>query len=124
MFSPQLRVNQDEPMEEYLAQLGEIQALNEGQASLASLSGPGLPCKEQMRTNVINEIMNTEQDYIKHLKDICEVWTFCHSDLMFCYFLSTQQRIKLTNAVQTEVHPQRAFSLNGLIRFPLISCSL
>ncbi|RVE59164.1 hypothetical protein OJAV_G00201580 [Oryzias javanicus] len=67
-----LRVNQDEPMEEYLAHLGEIQALDEGQASLASLSGPGLPCKEQMRTNVINEIMSTEQDYIKHLKDICE----------------------------------------------------
>uniref|UniRef100_A0A8C7XHJ1 Rho guanine nucleotide exchange factor 4 n=1 Tax=Oryzias sinensis TaxID=183150 RepID=A0A8C7XHJ1_9TELE len=67
-----LRVNQDEPMEEYLAHLGEIQALDEGQASLGSLSGPGLPCKEQMRTNVINEIMSTEQDYIKHLKDICE----------------------------------------------------
>ncbi|XP_078258548.1 uncharacterized protein LOC144595217 isoform X3 [Rhinoraja longicauda] len=28
--------------------------------------------KEQMRTNVIKEIMNTEQVYIKHLKDICE----------------------------------------------------
>lgn len=66
-------------MEEYLAHLGEIQALDEGQASLGSLSGPGLPCKEQMRTNVINEIMSTEQDYIKHLKDICEVWTCCHS---------------------------------------------
>ncbi|XP_029384666.1 uncharacterized protein spata13 [Echeneis naucrates] len=28
--------------------------------------------KEQMRTNVIQEIMNTERIYIKHLKDICE----------------------------------------------------
>lgn len=28
--------------------------------------------KEQMRTNVVQEIMNTEQIYIKHLKDICE----------------------------------------------------
>ncbi|XP_073518546.1 spermatogenesis-associated protein 13 isoform X2 [Phyllobates terribilis] len=28
--------------------------------------------KEQMRTNVIQEIMNTERVYIKHLKDICE----------------------------------------------------
>ncbi|XP_029313744.1 spermatogenesis-associated protein 13 [Cottoperca gobio] len=28
--------------------------------------------KEQMRTNVVKEIMNTERIYIKHLKDICE----------------------------------------------------
>uniref|UniRef100_A0A3B4DF32 Rho guanine nucleotide exchange factor 4 n=1 Tax=Pygocentrus nattereri TaxID=42514 RepID=A0A3B4DF32_PYGNA len=65
-----LRVNQDEPMEEYLAQLEEAQ--EENSAGMALLLGPGLPCKEQMRTNVINEIMSTERDYIKHLKDICE----------------------------------------------------
>uniref|UniRef100_A0A673FZ75 Rho guanine nucleotide exchange factor 4-like n=1 Tax=Sinocyclocheilus rhinocerous TaxID=307959 RepID=A0A673FZ75_9TELE len=40
--------------------------------SMGGPLGPGLPCKEQMRANVINEIMNTERDYIKHLKDICE----------------------------------------------------
>nr|XP_046226784.1 spermatogenesis-associated protein 13 isoform X2 [Scatophagus argus] len=28
--------------------------------------------KEQMRTNVVQEIMNTERIYIKHLKDICD----------------------------------------------------
>ncbi|XP_041088510.1 uncharacterized protein LOC121302575 [Polyodon spathula] len=28
--------------------------------------------KDQMRTNVIKEIMNTERVYIKHLRDICE----------------------------------------------------
>ncbi|XP_078513229.1 spermatogenesis-associated protein 13 isoform X3 [Lissotriton helveticus] len=28
--------------------------------------------KDQMRTNVIQEIMNTERVYIKHLKDICD----------------------------------------------------
>uniref|UniRef100_A0A8C4H3B4 Rho guanine nucleotide exchange factor 4 n=1 Tax=Dicentrarchus labrax TaxID=13489 RepID=A0A8C4H3B4_DICLA len=67
-----LRVNQDEPMEEYLAHLEEAQAGEEDRASLGLLLGPGLPCKEQMRTNVINEIMSTERDYIKHLKDICE----------------------------------------------------
>ncbi|XP_026217657.1 uncharacterized protein arhgef4 isoform X2 [Anabas testudineus] len=67
-----LRVNQDEPMEEYLAHLEEAQAGEEGRAGLGLLLGPGLPCKEQMRTNVINEIMSTERDYIKHLKDICE----------------------------------------------------
>ncbi|XP_044033309.1 uncharacterized protein arhgef4 isoform X2 [Siniperca chuatsi] len=67
-----LRVNQDEPMEEYLAHLEEAQAGEEDRAGLGLLLGPGLPCKEQMRTNVINEIMSTERDYIKHLKDICE----------------------------------------------------
>ncbi|XP_061098303.1 uncharacterized protein LOC133128635 isoform X2 [Conger conger] len=65
-----LRVNQDEPMEEYLAKLEEAQ--EEDSASTGRLLGPGLPCKEQMRANVINEIMSTERDYIKHLKDICE----------------------------------------------------
>jgi Rho guanine nucleotide exchange factor 4 len=29
--------------------------------------------KDQMRTNVIKEILSTERDYIKHLRDICEV---------------------------------------------------
>ncbi|XP_060920003.1 uncharacterized protein arhgef4 isoform X2 [Labrus mixtus] len=67
-----LRVNQDEPMEEYLAHLEEAQAGEKDRAGLGLLLGPGLPCKEQMRTNVINEIMSTERDYIKHLKDICE----------------------------------------------------
>uniref|UniRef100_A0A672MPD1 Rho guanine nucleotide exchange factor 4-like n=1 Tax=Sinocyclocheilus grahami TaxID=75366 RepID=A0A672MPD1_SINGR len=43
-----------------------------GGASMGGPLGPGLPCKEQMRANVINEIMSTERDYIKHLKDICE----------------------------------------------------
>lgn len=69
----QLRVNQDEPMEDYLAQLEEAQ--EEQSSGVGLLLGPGLPCKEQMRTNVINEIMSTERDYIKHLKDICEVRT-------------------------------------------------
>ncbi|XP_051983977.1 uncharacterized protein LOC127644698 isoform X2 [Xyrauchen texanus] len=65
-----LRVNQDEPMEEYLAHLdGDSEG---GGASMGTPLGPGLPCKEQMRANVINEIMSTERDYIKHLKDICE----------------------------------------------------
>lgn len=29
--------------------------------------------REQMRANVVQEIMNTELVYIKHLRDICEV---------------------------------------------------
>uniref|UniRef100_A0A1A8H9B1 Cdc42 guanine nucleotide exchange factor (GEF) 9 n=2 Tax=Nothobranchius korthausae TaxID=1143690 RepID=A0A1A8H9B1_9TELE len=61
-----LRVNQDDPVEEYMSYVEEAEAGEEEQA------GPGLPCKEQMRANVINEIMSTERHYIKHLKDICE----------------------------------------------------
>ncbi|XP_055784194.1 rho guanine nucleotide exchange factor 4-like isoform X2 [Salvelinus fontinalis] len=67
-----LRVNQDEPMEEYLAQLEEAGAGENDRPGVGLFLGHGLPCKEQMRTNVINEIMITERDYIKHLKDICE----------------------------------------------------
>uniref|UniRef100_A0A8C6UF53 Rho guanine nucleotide exchange factor 4 n=2 Tax=Neogobius melanostomus TaxID=47308 RepID=A0A8C6UF53_9GOBI len=64
-----LRVNQDEPMEEYLCPLEEGQ---NDPSRLGMCLGPSLPCKELMRSNVINEIMSTERDYIKHLKDICE----------------------------------------------------
>uniref|UniRef100_A0A3Q1JD17 Rho guanine nucleotide exchange factor 9 n=1 Tax=Anabas testudineus TaxID=64144 RepID=A0A3Q1JD17_ANATE len=34
--------------------------------------GSPLQNRDQMRANVINEIMSTERHYIKHLKDICE----------------------------------------------------
>ncbi|XP_039620281.1 rho guanine nucleotide exchange factor 4-like [Polypterus senegalus] len=65
-----LRVNQDEPMEECLANFDDEK--NEDLICTLHHHGPGLPSKDQMRTNVINEIINTEKDYIKHLKDICE----------------------------------------------------
>lgn len=42
-------------------------------SSTARRYGVGQTSKDQMRTNVINEIISTEKDYIKHLKDICEV---------------------------------------------------
>lgn len=35
--------------------------------------GQPMQNRDQMRANVINEIMSTERHYIKHLKDICEV---------------------------------------------------
>lgn len=34
--------------------------------------------REQMRANVVQEIMNTELVYIKHLRDICEVRCLSH----------------------------------------------
>ena len=36
---------------------------------------PHLLSKDQARTNVVNEIMNAEREYVKHLKDVIEVST-------------------------------------------------
>ena len=58
-------------MEDFLSQLEE-EASGKEERAWGGL-GAALPCRDQMRTNVINEIMSTERDYIKHLKDICEV---------------------------------------------------
>ncbi|XP_050164532.1 rho guanine nucleotide exchange factor 4 isoform X1 [Myiozetetes cayanensis] len=61
-----LRVNQDEPMEDYPLKV------EGGREDDSRRFGMGQTTKDQMRTNVINEIISTERDYIKHLKDICE----------------------------------------------------
>lgn len=67
----QLRVNQDEPMEDYPL---KVEGGKEDDSSSGTRRfGMGQTTKDQMRTNVINEIISTERDYIKHLKDICEV---------------------------------------------------
>uniref|UniRef100_A0A667H1J4 Rho guanine nucleotide exchange factor 4 n=1 Tax=Lynx canadensis TaxID=61383 RepID=A0A667H1J4_LYNCA len=59
-----LRVNQDEPADDDTLRAGDGGA-EDGSAEAQS-------SKDQMRTNVINEILSTERDYIKHLRDICE----------------------------------------------------
>ncbi|XP_054022331.1 rho guanine nucleotide exchange factor 4 isoform X1 [Dryobates pubescens] len=65
-----LRVNQDEPMEDYPL---KVEGGKEDESSSGTRRfGMGQTTKDQMRTNVINEIISTEKDYIKHLKDICE----------------------------------------------------
>ncbi|XP_070609086.1 rho guanine nucleotide exchange factor 4 isoform X1 [Erythrolamprus reginae] len=65
-----LRVNQDEPIEDYPLKLED--GREEDGRNAAHRYGMGHTTKDQMRTNVINEILSTERDYIKHLKDICE----------------------------------------------------
>ncbi|XP_062988517.1 LOW QUALITY PROTEIN: rho guanine nucleotide exchange factor 4 [Elgaria multicarinata webbii] len=65
-----LRVNQDEPMEDYPLKLEG--GREEDSKNASHRYGMGHTTKDQMRTNVINEILSTERDYIKHLKDICE----------------------------------------------------
>uniref|UniRef100_A0A8C9KLI1 Rho guanine nucleotide exchange factor 4 n=1 Tax=Panthera tigris altaica TaxID=74533 RepID=A0A8C9KLI1_PANTA len=59
-----LRVNQDEPADD--------DTLRAGDSGAEDGSAEGQSSKDQMRTNVINEILSTERDYIKHLRDICE----------------------------------------------------
>ncbi|XP_027410257.1 rho guanine nucleotide exchange factor 4 isoform X2 [Bos indicus x Bos taurus] len=60
-----LRVNQDEPADDEALGPGH-QGTGDGGGTEAQGS------RDQMRTNVINEILSTERDYIKHLRDICE----------------------------------------------------
>ncbi|XP_014646708.1 PREDICTED: spermatogenesis-associated protein 13 [Ceratotherium simum simum] len=62
-----LRVNQEELSENSSSTQGEEQEEDADQSHHRHSES-----KRQMRTNVIQEIMNTEQVYIKHLKDICE----------------------------------------------------
>ncbi|XP_053772770.1 rho guanine nucleotide exchange factor 4 isoform X2 [Desmodus rotundus] len=60
-----LRVNQDEPADDEALRPG-AGGVEDGGAGTQSSS------RDQMRTNVIREILSTERDYIKHLRDICE----------------------------------------------------
>ncbi|KAM9249182.1 rho guanine nucleotide exchange factor 4 isoform 5-T5 [Dugong dugon] len=64
-----LRVNQDEPVDDETLQARDDGRVMHGKAEDSSLVQSS---KDQMRTNVINEILSTERDYIKHLRDICE----------------------------------------------------
>uniref|UniRef100_A0A8C9Q738 Uncharacterized protein n=1 Tax=Spermophilus dauricus TaxID=99837 RepID=A0A8C9Q738_SPEDA len=63
-----LRVNQEELSENSSSTHGEEQ-----EEDTSTSHHKHSENKHQMRTNVIQEIMNTERVYIKHLKDICEV---------------------------------------------------
>lgn len=67
-FSFQLRVNQEESAE-YSSGLQNEEPNIDPEKHRQKIAEN----KDQMRTNVIQEIMNTEKIYIKHLKDICEV---------------------------------------------------
>ncbi|KAF6119797.1 hypothetical protein HJG60_010202 [Phyllostomus discolor] len=62
-----LRVNQEELSENSSGTQGEEPEEDAGRNRHKHSEN-----KHQMRTNVIQEIMNTERVYIKHLKDICE----------------------------------------------------
>ncbi|KAG7487314.1 hypothetical protein MATL_G00021770 [Megalops atlanticus] len=65
-----VRVNQEDAVVAVVTESAESrQEREETQSSTRIQSSEH---RDQMRTNVVNEIMNTERVYIKHLKDICE----------------------------------------------------
>ncbi|KAL8181162.1 UNVERIFIED_CONTAM: guanine nucleotide exchange factor 9 [Gekko kuhli] len=70
-FSLELWVNQEDGVEEGTSEV-QNGHLDPNTADCLCL-GRTLQNRDQMRANVINEIMSTERHYIKHLKDICEV---------------------------------------------------
>ncbi|KAM9835304.1 uncharacterized protein LOC133151921 isoform X2 [Syngnathus typhle] len=67
-----LWVNQEDGGGEPAEGTSEVQNGHLDSANDCLCLGSPLQNRDQMRANVINEIMSTERHYIKHLKDICE----------------------------------------------------
>ncbi|XP_058252524.1 uncharacterized protein LOC131357531 isoform X3 [Hemibagrus wyckioides] len=67
-----LWVNQEDRSIEAAEGSSEVQNGHLDASSDCLCLGQPLQNRDQMRANVINEIMSTERHYIKHLKDICE----------------------------------------------------
>ncbi|XP_058653200.1 rho guanine nucleotide exchange factor 9b isoform X3 [Onychostoma macrolepis] len=67
-----LWVNQEHAGTESAESAGEVQNGHTDPSNGCLCIGQPLQNRDQMRANVINEIMSTERHYIKHLKDICE----------------------------------------------------
>ncbi len=73
----QLWVNQEDGGAEPAEGTSEVQNGHLDPTNDCLCLGSPLQNRDQMRANVINEIMSTERHYIKHLKDICEVMNTC-----------------------------------------------
>ncbi|XP_048839493.1 rho guanine nucleotide exchange factor 9 isoform X4 [Brienomyrus brachyistius] len=65
-------VNQEDGAVETAENTSEVQNGHLDSSNDCLCVGRPLQNRDQMRANVINEIMSTERHYIKHLKDICE----------------------------------------------------
>ncbi len=69
--SSQLRVSQGETVEECMERLHQenrkVSAATHGRISLSFLSN------DQVRANIVHEIITTERDYVRNLRDVCEV---------------------------------------------------
>lgn len=79
VFVPQLWVNQEDGGAEPAEGTSEVQNGHLDPTNDCLCLGSPLQNRDQMRANVINEIMSTERHYIKHLKDICEVLKRVHT---------------------------------------------
>lgn len=77
VFCIQLWVNQEDGGAEPAEGTSEVQNGHLDPTNDCLCLGSPLQNRDQMRANVINEIMSTERHYIKHLKDICEVLNTC-----------------------------------------------
>jgi bacterioferritin (cytochrome b1) len=64
----QLRVNQENFEEDFISRFSEIP-----EHSSPNLRRISMINTDQGRTNVIKEILQAEQDYVKHMKDVVEV---------------------------------------------------
>lgn len=81
---PQLWVNQEDGGVEPAEGTSEVQNGHLDPTNDCLCLGSPLQNRDQMRANVINEIMSTERHYIKHLKDICEVHKHLHQHIAVC----------------------------------------
>lgn len=63
-----MRVNQDDTLEECMTKIadGTLSRTPKKRLSISMLSN------EQVRANVVREIINTERDFVKHLKDVID----------------------------------------------------
>ena len=66
----QLRANQEDTADDFAAKVKEGSLDSD---LIRQRYSPHLLSKDQARTNVVNEIMNAEREYVKHLKDVMEV---------------------------------------------------
>lgn len=92
-LSCQLWVNQENAATESTEGASEVQNGHTDPSNGCLCIGQPLQNRDQMRANVINEIMSTERHYIKHLKDICEVMLLL-SDDYDCWPLGIMERLK------------------------------
>lgn len=64
-------MNQDHFEEDFIGRFSEIPEHTSPNLRRISMINP-----DQGRINVINEILQAEQDYVKHMKDVVEVSLF------------------------------------------------